>query len=500
MAYCVLAGLLTILCITAPYADRPLAPIGAFTPVYGTTMVIADLIIAALLFAQFWIVRWTWLLLLGSGFFFTALIFVPYALTFPGAFTPSGLLGAGQQTAGWLAVFWHLCSPIILINAILVRGSRAAIDVFQRSPSLAIVLSTALITAVVCGLTWALVANDPVLPRIYVYHVQQHHNLNLLLPILALDVIAAALLWVRGRSVVDLWLMVMCWTWAFELALAGILGGRYDLGWYTGRTFEMVAALTVLVLFLSEKTALYANLARASMQRRGARHARQIAMDAMAASIGHEIKQPLTAMITNASAGVRQASQAEPDMKEVQATFSDIVVEGQRIKEIIGGVRTMFKKSDHDRQLLDVNRIIRDVLTTVELDAALQRVTVKTDLDNDLPPGLVDSGQLHQVFVNLVTNALEAMSPVAGRPSVLTVRSGIVAGTSDIAVTVEDTGVGIADTGRIFEPFFSTKSTGSGIGLTVCQVIIEGHGGSLQVSANKPYGTIFRVILPTGDA
>ncbi len=160
----------------------------------------------------------------------------------------------------------------------------------------------------------------------------------------------------------------------------------------------------------------------------------------------------------------------------------------------------MFKKSTHDRQLLDVNKVVRDVLATVELDLRLQRVIVKTDLDDDLPPVLADSGQLHQVFLNLVTNALEAMSGVAGRPSVLRVTSGIVAGSSDIAVTVEDTGVGIADknSGRIFEPFFSTKAAGTGVGLTICQVIIEAHGGRLQVCANEPCGTIFRVSLPMG--
>ena len=267
--------------------------------------------------------------MLGSGFFYTALIFVPYALTFPGAFTPSGLLGAGVLTAGWLAVFWHLGSPIILITSILVRGSRETADTSERSPSLAIVLSIALVAAIVCGLTWGLVANGGNLPWIYVYHDQQHHNLGLLTPIIALDVIAAALLWMRGRSVVDLWLMVMCSTWVSELALAGILGGRYDLGWYVGRSFEMVTTIILLLLFLSETTAVYANMARTSIQRRGARQARQIAMDAMAASIGHEIKQPLTAMITNANAGFPPlATQVEPDIKELQATFSDIATEG----------------------------------------------------------------------------------------------------------------------------------------------------------------------------
>jgi signal transduction histidine kinase len=296
--------------------------------------------------------------------------------------------------------------------------------------------------------------------------------------------------------------MVMCCTWLIEVLLGGLFAGsRYSLGWYTGRIFQMAATYIVLLLLLSETTALYANMARASIQRRGARQARQIAMDTMAASIAHEIKQPLTAAITNAYVGVRQLKNAEPDLNELRAVLTDIGKDCRRIGDIIGGVRTMFKTSTHDRRLLDINTIVQDTLATVELDLRLQRVIVKTDLDNDLPPVLGDSGQLHQVFLNLITNASEAMSAVTGRPSVLTIRSSSVTGSSDIAVTVEDTGIGITgrDGDRVFEPFFSTKTAGIGVGLAICKVIIEAHGGSLQHCANEPYGTAFRVTLPKGD-
>lgn len=502
VAYGVMAGLLAIFCVTAPDAHLPLRRITAFIPVYGTATAIIDLTAAALIFAQFWIVRWIWLLVLASGFFFYALIAIPYALTFPEAFSPSGLLGAGPRTAAWLSVFWHLGSPTVMIVAVLARGWRETTVTWQRSPVLAVVLSIALVTAIVCGLTWAIVVNDPKLPWIYVYDVPGHNNLDLFMSMFVLNAIALVLLWVRGRSVLDLWLMTLCGTWMFQISLVGMLGGsRYSLGWYMGFFFEMVATYVVLLLFLSEQTALYANLARAAVQRRGARQARQIAMDAMAASLGHEIRQPLTAVLVNAEAGGRQLERAEPDLEEVHAAFSDIVTEGRRIREIIGSVRTMFKKSTHDRQVLDVNRVVRDVLATVDVELRQQRVIVKTELDSDLPPVLADSGQLHQVFLNLITNALEAMAGITDRPSVLRVTSGVVAGSSDIAVTVEDTGVGIEDKdiGRIMEPFFSTKFTGAGVGLTVCQVIIAAHGGSLFVCANEPHGTIFRVTLPTGE-
>ena len=149
---------------------------------------------------------------------------------------------------------------------------------------------------------------------------------------------------------------------------------------------------------------------------------------------------------------------------------------------------------------MDLNKVVSDVLATLELELRLHQVVVKTDLYSDLPSVFADSGQLHQVFLNLITNAMEAMTGVTSRPCVLTVSSGIVAGASDIAVTVEDAGAGITDSGRSFEPFFSTKFSGSGVGLTICKVMIEAHGGQLEASANTPYGTVFRVVLPvTGE-
>jgi signal transduction histidine kinase len=310
------------------------------------------------------------------------------------------------------------------------------------------------------------------------------------------------LLWRRKRSVLDLWLMVMCCAWLYMITIGGLFAeSRFSLGWYSGRIVQMAATFFVLLLLLSQTTALYANMARAAVQRRGARHARQLAMDAMATAIGHEIKQPLTAMLANAEACTLRLMQSEPDMEGLRTAVADITAGCLRINEIIGEARAMFKKSAHERTLLDVSKIVRDVLATVALDLRLQRVIVKTHLDRNLPPVLADGGQLHQVFLNLITNALEAMKGVAGRPSVLTVSSGIVPGTSYVAVTVEDTGTGIADpdSARIFEPFFSTKTSGSGVGLTICQVIIEAHGGKLQLCAKEGQGTIFQVSLPRGD-
>jgi signal transduction histidine kinase len=137
----------------------------------------------------------------------------------------------------------------------------------------------------------------------------------------------------------------------------------------------------------------------------------------------------------------------------------------------------------------------------VDLDLLTQRVSVATDLRNGLPQLLADRGQLQQVFLNLITNAIEAMGSLTDRARVLRVRTDFAQKSANVLVTIEDSGMGITaeENERIFEPFFTTKSAGTGIGLTICRSIIDSHGGSLRASANKPYGTIFQVTLPTGD-
>jgi len=491
-----MAGLLVTACVAAPYANIPLRHVSAFIAVYATAMAIIDLTTAALIFAQFWVVRWTWLLVLACGFLFTGLIAIPYGLAFPETFAPSGLLDARAQTAAQLSLCARLVSPSALIAALLLRETRGAQDQWPFSPGLTVLSSVALVTAIVVALTWATVRSDHVLPWIYVNSLQA--NLGLLVPIIILTVVPLGLLWLRGRSVLDLWLMVMSCAWVFDLTLVLIANSRYSVGWYLARTFQVASVFFVLLLFLSETTALYASLARASLLRRGARDERQIAMDVMAASIAHEIKQPLTALLINAEVGMSHLRGAEPGLEDARTLLSEILADGQRIKEIIASVRGMFKESTHNRRPIDVNKVVRDALATVDLELGQQSVRVETNLDSALPLVVADRGQLHQVFLNLITNAMEAMAAVADRTSVLTIASSMIPDTSEIVITLEDTGVGIPDKlgSRIFEPFFSTKRTGTGVGLVVCRAIVNAHGGVLNIGANKPHGTAVRVTLP----
>jgi signal transduction histidine kinase len=178
-----------------------------------------------------------------------------------------------------------------------------------------------------------------------------------------------------------------------------------------------------------------------------------------------------------------------------------VVSSGHRAGEVISSVRLMFNKDVHGRARLDVNDVVREELAIVDIECRTRRISVSTELRDGLPQLLANRGQLQQVFLNLIMNAIEAMHSVTGRERRLWIRSDIIQESSSVLVTIEDTGTGIKrkDKDRIFEPFFTTKSTGTGIGLTICRSIIESHGGTLEVSANNPYGTIFHIALPSGD-
>jgi C4-dicarboxylate-specific signal transduction histidine kinase len=302
---------------------------------------------------------------------------------------------------------------------------------------------------------------------------------------------ALALLWIRRRSVLDLWLMVVCCAWLLETATATLfVGARFQLGWYAGRSFGIAATFIVLLVLLSETLILYASLARSIMRQRNERQARQIAMDAMAASIAHEIRQPLASIVLNGETALHCLTGTTSNLDEARDALRCVVDDGLRASAVISGIRSMFQKGTHGQVLLDVNELVRETLTMVDLDLRTYGVSVKTDLRDGALQLSGDRGQLQQVFLSSVTD----------RARNLQVRTNVVRDSSDVVVTVEDSGTGLGggDKDRIFEPFFTTKSTGTGVGLTICRVIIESHGGSLVALPNRPYGAIFEVTLPSG--
>jgi signal transduction histidine kinase len=502
LALSIVALLIVAFVVTTPFRDIQLPPVAAFIPVLQAAITINDLITAALLYAQFTIARQRALLILASGYLYSALIVIPFALTFPGAYAPAGLLGAGLQTTVWIYWCWHVGLPLTVIVYALPKDVDRKASAVRSSSSVAVGWSTAIVMALVCGLALLAIVGEPLLPKIMSDGVQVNVSFavsviyggSLVLPVVA----ALALLWDRS-SVLDLWLKVMCVAWLIEIFLGSVFAtARFTLGWYGSRIYALIAAIVLLLVLLSEITALYAHLARSIMRQRAASRERQISMDTMAASIAHEINQPLGSITLNAETALLLLAQTPPDNDEARAALTDIAASAARGTQVIASLRAMFKDSAHAKTPFNANDLVREALDILDIELRAQRVSVSTELSAGLPPVLADRGLLQQVFLNLIMNAIEAMHPVADHARTLRITSEFVQGTSHIRMTVEDSGTGIdtSDKDRIFEPFFTTKSTGTGIGLTICRSIIDAHGGSLRVSTNNPRGTTFEVVVP----
>lgn len=238
-------------------------------------------------------------------------------------------------------------------------------------------------------------------------------------------------------------------------------------------------------------------LARAEV----ARVTQRMAMGEMTATIVHEITQPLTAIVSNANAGLRWLERASPNLDEVHAALAGIVNDIHRVSEVIGGIRLMFKREGRVEAPQDVNKLIREVLRLVRSDIETQQISVRTELSDKLPHVPANLVQLRQVLVNLIINAVEEMSTVTNRPKVLRVKTEV-SESAHVLITVEDSGMGIdpKNINRIFEPFFTTKPQGMGMGLSICRSIIENLGGRLSVSLGHSHGSVFQVFLPNQPA
>jgi len=225
------------------------------------------------------------------------------------------------------------------------------------------------------------------------------------------------------------------------------------------------------------------------------RSARLTTMGELAATIAHELKQPLSAMILRAGSGLRRLDRAQPDVDKAKAELEEIAADGHRAGRIIESIRASFKKGTQARTALDVNELIVETLAFAHADLQQHRITVHSERTRELPQIKGDRVQLQQVLLNLITNAIESMSAVSNH-RVLRVSSELLDGV--VAVSVEDTGAGISlqDVERVFEPLFTTKPTGMGMGLSICRSIIEAHGGRLWATPRQPSGSTFRFTLP----
>jgi PAS domain S-box-containing protein len=744
--------------LVAPFARTQLAEINAFIPAFEGVIFVTDLVTSVLLFSQFAIYRLRALLVLACGYLFSALMIIPHALTFPGAFSPTGLLGAGLQTTASLYWFWHLLFPMALLGYGLLRDEKS--DPGPAEPSLLAVVvgSAALVLALACGLTLLAIAGNNYLPVLFADRVGFTPEARLAAATtMLLSASAVAVLWLRRRSLLDQWLIIVALAVVLEMALGSIfVSGRFSLGFYAGRLFSLLTATIVLVVLLVETMRFHANVARskerkirrlvdanilgicisnlegaiieandeflrmlqysredvasgrlrwtdltpaewreqsersvAELHSTGAFHPvekeyfrkdgsrvpvliggalfekssnegvvfaldlterkraeealrrdeawiaqaqrlshigtwvsdgttrailywseecyriwgfdraqglpsredmwgrihpedrerlwgqvqeairehrdflgefrillpdgtvkyleanahhqfsplgallqvictgvdvterkraqeererlhqlesdfahmnRVSTMGELAASLSHEILHPIATASNNAWAGMRFLEMSPPNLDKAKVAFGCVVRDADRAKDIVGRMRDQIKKAPPRKERFDLNEAIDEVIVIVRSTIAKNRIVVRTHLMNGLVAIRGDRIQLQQVLVNLILNAVEAMSSVedsARELSITTEQSQ----SGGIFVAVHDSGAGIdpRNFARVFEPFYTTKTSGVGMGLSICQTIINHHGGRLWVSANEPRGAVFQFTLPAAQ-
>jgi signal transduction histidine kinase len=224
---------------------------------------------------------------------------------------------------------------------------------------------------------------------------------------------------------------------------------------------------------------------------------RVMTMGELAASIAHEINQPLAAVVTNGNACLRWLTRAQPDLEEAREAVQRIIHDGNRASEVIARIRALLKRTATNKVPLDINEVIQEIMALAQNEGRRRRVSFQTDFAVNLPSVLGDRVQLQQVTLNLMMNGVEAMSAINNGSRQLLIKTQR-DDSDQVRISVTDSGIGLDPNGmeRLFEAFFTTKPEGMGMGLSICRSIIEAHGGRLWATPNAGPGATFQFTLP----
>jgi signal transduction histidine kinase/CheY-like chemotaxis protein len=526
-----------------PFARTPLPKVPAFISTYESALAINDLLTAVLLFGQFRGRRSWALLVLSCGYLFDALIIVPHALTFPGVFAPTGLLGAGSQSTAWLYVFWHGGFPLFIIAFVALTEREATTKSRIVHARIAAACGVAAVIAVVFGLTvLATVGHDRLPELIANGDFTQLITKGVSPTIWVLSLIALIVLWrKRTSTVLELWLMVVMSAWLFDIALSAVIGSsRFDLGWYGGRIYGLLASSFVLAVLLTEASGLQGRLAEAKAQIED--HARRL--EERVRERTAELERSTRAL----EAEIAEREQTEERLRQSQKMeaignltggmahdFNNVLavvigslellqerkIDEESNKLVNTAIGAALRGADLTRSLLAFARRqplkpqrieIKDLIgnTTKLLKRTLgENIEITVDLSSNTWPVVIDPAQLESSLVNLANNARDAM-PGGGSLHIATANRRLdedyasqhpeVTAGDYVMIEVGDSGSGIPRDmlGRIFEPFFTTKEQGKGTGLGLSMVFgfMKQSGGHINVYSEEGVGTTFRLYLP----
>lgn len=495
-----LVGLLFLATVLAlPVSGIPFAVAPAFPPAADAIMLSSDLFVGVLLYAQAMIFRSRALTALASGYVFCALILIPHALTFPGAFSPTGLLDAGADTTAWIAILWRWSFPAaVALYALLKRADLPKQLDAERPPAPileglfgAIALAALLTLLATVGHNLLPPFSDT--PGITSFDIANSSTV-------LLTIAGCILLLRKEKSALDVWLLVSMIGWLFQAILISAPGGRFTIGYYCLYGTALATKLIVMLALVVESGRFYARLAKSVAARDREREARLISLDALAAAIAREIGQPLAAVGLNSTAGINWLDQDPPNAEMAIKSLQAAVQAGRRTFDVVQSVRASFVREARSPSEFALNDLARETASLLDRELAAAKISLQFALDDALPPVWGDRVQIQRVIVNLLANAIDAVAATRRRTRRISIRTATLNG-EQVLLEVNDSGEGIPpdDVERIFEPFVTTKPKHTGLGLSLARIIVEDHGGRLWVATGEDHGATFHVRLPSRD-
>ena len=499
LALALVGLLLAVALLILPVRDVRLLELHAFIPTVDAVMFVGDGMTAALLYAQAFIFRSRALTVLAIGYVVSALLLIPHALTFPGAFSADGLLHAGVNTTGWLAYFRRATFPVVITLYVFLRRQDAAPPRESERSAPNIFISLFVAAALAALLTLLATRGHALLPPFYVNRTDVIYSnaVQIELAMFAIFVIAMALLFKARASVLDMWLLVAFSALLVQSMLVMTLHGRFTAGWYMMYGLFVFSHLVVLLVLIVESSRLYVRLALSTSAHIRERERRLMSLNAMAGALFQEVGQPLSAMISSASATKNWLSRERPNHERAIESLHDTIAAGERTFEVIKDVRAKFSGRSDVVTEFSLNTLLREIALDMDIELAAKNAALRFDLAGTLPLVRADRVQVRRVLLYLVAAVLEFQRDTRGPPPRVTLRTRPSDGRH---VLLELRASNAADAPeQTFEPVVMNNDCDLAQALSLCHKIIEDQGGYLSVAYDGDQASSFRVKLPRAE-